>query len=218
MRAASLQGVGGACRASRAASCGTGSAHTAAHTERAHDRQVDGGRRNRGNDCRRVGHAGGIEARMLSPMLLRSAVLLVALLGVAGGQDVSCAGLEPTAALVSAGHDCLGCEWIHVAGAVQDPRVNGLYQRVDESSAMRATSAAAKFRWFYGGQNLNIMWQEAFRSWVITGQNASEGVLYRAQDNASNPVLIAPRDGGGAFGNRAGRPLSSQKRRCGCSA
>ena len=199
VRAASLQGVGGACRASRAASCGTGSAHTAANTERAHDRQVDGGRRNRGNDCRRVGHAGGIEARMLSPMLLRSAVLLVALLGVAGGQDVSCAGLEPTAALVSAGHDCLGCEWIHVAGAVQDPRVNGLYQRVDESSAMRATSAAAKFRWFYGGQNLNIMWQEAFRSWVITGQNASEGVLYRAQDNASNPVLIAPRDGGGGI-------------------
>ena len=112
-------------------------------------------------------------------------------------QSSPCVGLEASSDNVRAGHDCLGCEWVHVAGAARVARVNGLYRRVNESSAVRfVASPDAKFTWYYGGENLQLQWTSADGgSWLIHSRSAPQkgsSVHYRAKHSASNPLLVSP--------------------------
>ena len=68
---------------------------------------------------------------------------------------------------------------------------------MNQTAAQRlAASAEAKFAWHYGGQNLLLQWSSAGDgAWRIASTAAEQGAagLYRARDNASNPVLVPPR-------------------------
>ena len=138
-----------------------------------------------------------------------------------GAQQSPCVGLEASSDLLSLGHECLGCEWVHVAGAAKFARANGLYRRVNESSATRLNaSCEAKFSWVYGAEDLRLQWTSSGGgAWVIRS-NSLEGKqcnsslappltcrdestfvpdgdsvhctsLYRANHSASNPVLVS---------------------------
>ena len=104
--------------------------------------------------------------------------------------DGTCSELEATDDAIRTGHVCLGCEWVHVAGASRVPRVNGLYRRAIESKEQRR---AGKFSWFYGGEALRLQWSDSNGgAWLIQSE-AQNSTYYLAQDASDNPVLVAPR-------------------------
>ena len=148
-------------------------------------------------------------------------LLVLGYVVAASAQHSPCVGLEASSHLINQGHECLGCEWVHVAGAESVPRVNGLYRRVNESSAERlSASCEAKFSWLYGGEDLRLQWTSSGGgAWVIRsnslpssdcnatlapeltcrdpasfvpdGSTVYCSTLYRANHSASNPVLVA---------------------------